>query len=49
MNIFDKHSGDFMKFDLKEFFEDEEDEPLEQKDFLAEFFAELEDEENSKE
>tara|TARA_Y100000004_G_scaffold179626_1_gene223415 strand:+ start:53 stop:511 length:459 start_codon:yes stop_codon:yes gene_type:complete len=34
---------------IKEFFEDEEDEPLEQKDFLAEFFAELEDEENSKE
>ena len=30
---------------IKEFFEDEEDEPLEQKDFLAEFFAELEDEE----
>lgn len=29
---------------IKEFFEDEEDEPLEQKDFLAEFFAELEDE-----
>ena len=22
MNMFDKHSGDFMKFDLKEFFED---------------------------
>ena len=34
---------------IKEFFEDEEDEPLEQKDFLAEFFAELEDEETSKE
>ena len=34
---------------IKEFFEDEEDEPLEQKDFLAEFFAELEDEEDSKE
>ena len=34
---------------IKEFFEDEEEEPLEQKDFLAEFFAELEDEENSKE
>ena len=36
---------------IKEFFEDEEDEPLEQKDFLAEFFAELEseDENDSKE
>ena len=34
---------------IKEFFEDEEEEPLEQKDFLAEFFAELEEEENSKE
>ena len=34
---------------IKEFFEDEEDEPLEQKDFLAEFFAELEDEDDSKE
>lgn len=31
---------------IKEFFEDEEDQPLEQKDFLAEFFAELEDEED---
>ena len=30
---------------IKEFFEEEEDEPLEQKDFLAEFFAELEAEE----
>lgn len=34
---------------IKEFFEDEEEEPLEQKDFLAEFFAELENEEDSKE
>ena len=36
---------------IKEFFEDEEEEPLEQKDFLAEFFAELEseDEKDSKE
>ena len=36
---------------IKEFFENEEEEPLEQKDFLAEFFAELEseDEETSKE
>ena len=33
---------------IKEFFEDDEEEPLEQKDFLAEFFAELE-EEDSKE
>ena len=32
---------------IKEFFEDEEDEPLEQKDFLAEFFAELESEEEN--
>ena len=30
---------------IKEFFEDDEEEPLEQKDFLAEFFAELESEE----
>lgn len=29
---------------IKEFFEDDEEEPLEQKDFLAEFFAELEEE-----
>ena len=29
---------------IKEFFEEEEDEPLEQKDFLAEFFKELEEE-----
>ena len=29
---------------IKQFFEEEEDEPLEQKDFLAEFFKELEDE-----
>lgn len=28
---------------IKQFFEEEEDEPLEQKDFLAEFFEELED------
>ena len=35
---------------IKEFFESEEDEePLEQKDFLAEFFAELEEDDNSKE
>jgi hypothetical protein len=33
---------------IKEFFEDDEEEPLEQKDFLAEFFAEL-DEEDKKE
>ena len=32
---------------IKEFFEDEDEEPLEQKDFLAEFFAELESEEDS--
>jgi len=32
---------------IKEFFEDEEEEPLEQKDFLAEFFAELESEEET--
>ena len=29
---------------IKQFFEEEEDEPLEQKDFLAEFFKELEEE-----
>lgn len=34
---------------IKEFFEDDEEEPLEQKDFLAEFFAELEEEEDKKE
>lgn len=33
---------------IKEFFETEEEEPLEQKDFLAEFFAELEDDEEQK-
>tara|TARA_A100001015_G_scaffold232988_1_gene263981 strand:- start:522 stop:983 length:462 start_codon:yes stop_codon:yes gene_type:complete len=34
---------------IKEFFENEEEEPLEQKDFLAEFFAELEEETETKE
>ena len=34
---------------IKEFFEDDEEEPLEQKDFLAEFFAELEEEDDKKE
>lgn len=34
---------------IKEFFEDEEEEPLEQKDFLAEFFAELEEDSNKEE
>ena len=32
---------------IKEFFESEEEEPLEQKDFLAEFFAELEADEET--
>jgi len=31
---------------IKEFFEDDEEEPLEQKDFLAEFFAELEEDDS---
>ena len=34
---------------IKEFFEDEEEEPLEQKDFLAEFFAELEEDDKKEE
>lgn len=34
---------------IKEFFENEEEEPVEQKDFLAEFFAELEEETETKE
>lgn len=34
---------------IKEFFEDDEEEPLEQKDFLAEFFAELEEEDKKEE
>lgn len=32
---------------IKEFFENDEEEPLEQKDFLAEFFAELEEDEKN--
>lgn len=34
---------------IEEFFEEVEDEPIQQRDLLAEFFAELEEEEESKE